>query len=65
MKQYLITQYGAVQSDRLQTRAIQAAIDDCFLSGGGEVVVPEGFWRSGGRRLRSLGTVLLFCGAGV
>lgn len=63
MKQYLITQYGAVQSDRLQTRAIQAAIDDCFLSGGGEVVVPEGIWRTGGIRLRSHVTLHLLCGA--
>ena len=29
-KEYLITDYGAVSCDSLQTRAIQSAIDDCF-----------------------------------
>ncbi|MGM9624434.1 MAG: hypothetical protein ACI3XM_01880 [Eubacteriales bacterium] len=63
MKQYLITQYGAVRSDRLQTCAIQSAIDACFSAGGGEVVVPEGVWRTGGIRLRSRVTLHLLCGA--
>lgn len=63
MKQFPIIQYGALLSDRLQTRAIQSAIDDCFLSGGGEVVIPEGVWRTGGIRLRSNVTLHLLSGA--
>ena len=40
---YDITDFGARRGeDAPQTGAIQAAIDACFLAGGGEVVVPEG-----------------------
>ncbi len=35
------------------TEGIQAAIDYCFKSGGGEVVVPAGDYITGGIRLRS------------
>ena len=44
MKTYSILDYGAVVSDLLQTGAIQAAIDDCFCKGGGEVVIPAGIY---------------------
>jgi len=39
-KEFLITDFGAVCSDMLQTEAIQEAIDRCFLAGGGRVIVP-------------------------
>lgn len=54
---YTVTDFGAVCSDALQTKALQAAIDRCFLEGGGRVVVPTGVYRTGGLRLRS-GVVL-------
>ena len=50
---FLITDFGACVSDRVQTEAIQAAIDACFLAGGGRVVVPCGIFLTGGLRLRS------------
>ncbi len=53
MKKVLITDYGAKQNGELQTEYIQKAIDDCFLSGAGEVIVPAGIYRTGGLRLRS------------
>lgn len=37
----------------LQTKCIQDAIDEVFLAGGGEVIVPAGRYRIGGIRLRS------------
>ena len=63
MKTYSILDYGAVVSDLLQTKAIQAAIDDCFCEGGGEVVIPAGIYRTGGLRLRSNVTLHLLSGA--
>ena len=49
-----ITDFGAVPDIcELQTDKIQAAIDKCFESGGGEVIVPEGVFLTGGIRLRS------------
>ncbi len=49
-----ITEFGAIAGrEALQTRAIQSAIDACFLAGGGEVTVPAGVFRTGGLRLRS------------
>lgn len=53
MSVFTITDFGAVTSDRLQTKAIQSAIDACFLSGGGRVVIPCGIFITGGIRLRS------------
>ncbi|MBQ8440862.1 MAG: right-handed parallel beta-helix repeat-containing protein [Clostridia bacterium] len=50
---FSILQYGAKTDGSLCTKAIQAAIDACFLAGGGEVTVPEGRFRTGGLRLRS------------
>ena len=52
-KVYNIKDFGAVVCDRLQTKAIQNAIDECFLAGGGKVVVPKGIYRVAGIRLRS------------
>lgn len=55
-----VTDYGAVaNSDALQTAAIQAAIDACFLAGGGEVTVPAGVYLTGGLHLRSRVTLHL------
>lgn len=48
-----INDFGAVAGGKLCTKEIQSAIDACFLSGGGEVVVPEGDFYTGGLRLRS------------
>lgn len=48
-----IKDLGAVQSQTPQTKIIQKAIDECFLNGGGEVVIPEGRYLTGGIRLRS------------
>lgn len=53
VKVFDIRDYGARISDRLQTAAIQAAIDDCFLAGGGRVLIPCGVYLTGGVRLRS------------
>ena len=63
-KIFLITDFGAVPNvEELQTEKIQAAIDECFLAGGGEVVVPEGVFMTGGIRLRSNITLHLLSGA--
>lgn len=50
-------------SGNLQTDTIQAAIDQCFLKGGGEVQIPAGTFRTGGLRLRSGVTLHLLKGA--
>ncbi len=63
MKEVSIIDYGARISDALQTRAIQSAIDDCFLAGGGKVVIPCGIFLTGGLRLRSNVTLYLEAGA--
>jgi len=60
---YFIDNYGAKPDGSLCTKAIQNAIDNCFLNGGGEVVVPGGIWCSGGLRLRSNVTLHLMEGA--
>lgn len=63
-KIFLITEYGAVaDGDCVQTEAIQKAIDACFLSGGGRIVVPQGTYLTGGIRLRSNCTLYLQSGA--
>lgn len=51
--EYNILDYGAVSGGDICTKEIQKAIDDCFLHGGGKVVVPEGTYLVGGLRLRS------------
>jgi hypothetical protein len=53
MKIVNICDYGARVCDSLQTTAIQAAIDDCFLAGGGRVVIPCGVFITGGIRIRT------------
>jgi len=54
-----IKDFGAKCDGTLQTTAIQAAIDHCFNLGGGEVIVPEGVYLTGGIRLRSNITLYL------
>ena len=51
---------GAVANvDLVQTEAFQNAIDQCFLAGGGEIIVPEGSYVIGDIRLRSNTTLHL------
>ena len=50
---FYVSDYGALPNGELCTGNIQAAIDDCFLKGGGEVVVSEGVYLVAGIRLRS------------
>ncbi len=51
---YSIQDYGAVGDGRtLNTRAIQAAIDDCAQHGGGQVVIPTAVFVTGTIQLRS------------
>ncbi len=62
-KVFSITDFGARVCDKLQTEQIQAAIDECFLAGGGRVVIPRGIFLTGGIRLRSNVTLYLKSGA--
>lgn len=48
MKVFNILDYGAKFCDMPQTAPIQKAIDDCFLAGGGRVVIPCGVYITGG-----------------
>ena len=49
-----VADYGAVAGQQeTQTKYFQKAIDDCFLAGGGEVLIPEGEFIIGDIRLRS------------
>ena len=53
-RRFLITDFKAeANTSTLQTEKIQAAIDACYESGGGYVVVPNGTFLTGGIRLRS------------
>lgn len=45
------------------TAEIQKAIDDCFLSGGGRIILEDGLYITGGLRLRSNCTLYLKSGA--
>ena len=56
---YNIVDYGALANGTLCTEQIQRAIDDCFLNGGGEVIIPRGVYLTGGLRLRSRVTLHL------
>lgn len=58
-----ILDFDARVTDALQTKQIQAAIDACFLAGGGTVTIPAGVFRTGGIRLRSNVTLYLERGA--
>lgn len=62
-KEYNIADFGATVCDSLQTDAIQATIDACFLAGGGRVVIPAGIYLTGGLRLRSNVALYLQSGA--
>ena len=54
LPEFPVAAHGAVpDSDRLQTTALQAAIDAAAQAGGGIVRIPRGRFRSGGLRLRS------------
>ncbi len=45
---YNILNYGAVPDGyTLNTKKIQAAIDECSRKGGGKVIVPQGLWLTG------------------
>ena len=49
-----VRQYGAVGDGvTMNTQSIQKAIDDCFLAGGGRVVIPCGIYLTGSIRIRS------------
>ncbi|RYY68066.1 MAG: glycoside hydrolase family 28 protein [Chitinophagaceae bacterium] len=49
-----IIRYGAkADGVSLNTKAINAAIDDCHKKGGGVVVIPKGFWLTGPVVLKS------------
>ncbi len=58
-----ITDFGSRTTDIVQTDIIQRAIDECFLGGGGTVIIPQGIYRVGGLRLRSHVTLHLMSGA--
>ena len=63
MKIFNIRDYGAKICDTLQTPIIQKANDDCFLAGGGRVVIPCGVYVTGGLRIRSNVELYLETGA--
>lgn len=50
---YNVRDFGATVGGRICTKEIQSAIDACFLAGGGEVIIPEGEFYTGGLRLRT------------
>ena len=63
MKIFNVLDYGARFCDELQTKAIQNAIDDCFLAAGGRVVIPCSIFLTGDIRLRSNVQLYLESGA--
>ena len=51
---FSVIDYGAKPNiETVQTEKFQKALDDCFLSGGGEVIVPTGNYIVGDLRIRS------------
>lgn len=62
-KVWNVRDFGAVCDGTLQTKALQAAVDACFLSGGGEVVIPAGEYLTATIRIRSNVTLHLLSGA--
>jgi polygalacturonase len=59
-----IVDYGAVADGRtINTRAIQAAVDECAGRGGGTVLVPTGVWVTGSVALKSQVSLRLEAGA--
>jgi hypothetical protein len=64
MQTFNVLDFGAVANvEESQTKAFQAALDACFLAGGGEVVVPEGSFVIGDIRMRSNTTLHLLANA--
>ena len=54
MRDFHIQNYGAVGDGKtLNTAAIQKAVDECFLAGGGRVVIGEGVFLSGSITLKT------------
>ncbi len=54
VSQFVVTEYGAIgNGENLCTRAIQKAIDECELNGGGRVYVPPGRYLTGSLILKS------------
>ncbi len=61
---YSILDYGALAEDGfLNTNAIQKAIDTCYESGGGTVLIPKGDFLCGGLTLKSHVQLTLQAGA--
>lgn len=59
-----VKDYGAAgDGRRLETKAIQAAVNDCARAGGGRVYFPNGFYRSGAIELLDGVTLYLDTGA--
>lgn len=59
-KIFSVIDYGAKpNSKEIQTDAVQKALDACFLSGGGEVILPTGTYIIGDVRVRSNTTLHL------
>ena len=59
-----IADHGAVADGQtINTRAIQAAVDECAGRGGGTVLVPAGMWVTGSVALKSHVTLRLEAGA--
>jgi polygalacturonase len=62
LKQYNITSYGAVPN-KIDTKALQAAINACNAGGGGTVVIPTGIFLMGTVYLKSNVNLYLQSGA--
>ena len=60
---YNVIDFGAHSGEALQTKAIQQAIDACFISGGGRVTIPAGVYPVSTLRLRSNVELYLCSGA--
>ncbi|WP_159522983.1 glycosyl hydrolase family 28-related protein [Sunxiuqinia indica] len=53
-REYIITDFGAVQGDKDKTSvAIAKAIDEANKKGGGTVIIPSGEWLTGKIRFKS------------
>ena len=61
-RDYHITDYGAVRGTN-STAALQKAVDECFASGGGRVVVPPGTFITGPVTLKSNINIFLESGS--
>jgi polygalacturonase len=63
-KEYIITNYGAsTDSTKLNTKAIQQAIDKASAAGGGTIVVPKGVFLSGALFFKPKTQLQLLAGA--